>query len=233
MLYTDIPARLVKAFAALATGTYVRAIPTTSGDPNAASLNLGFPPNTFVDEGAGGVPPDGRDMNGILKTISAWSNWQAAGGPVFYDSTFSTAIGGYPKYAILASTTSGRLWQSTVDSNTTDPDAGGANWTQLTALNGSPNSESVTLPNGKIYKDGAISGTLSAGSSYTITFATPFPTSCRSAQVTGINASASGNMDTWAQIVSWNASGVTFLVQESDQGIIHRLDGVTWDAKGY
>ena len=40
-------------------------------------------------------------------------------------------------------------------------------------------------------------------------------------------------MDTWAQIISWNTTGIYFLVQESDQGIIHRLDGVTWDAKGY
>lgn len=231
MLYTDIPARLVKAFAALATGTYVRAIPTTSGDPNAASLNLGFPPNTFVDEGAGGVPPDGRDMNGILKAISAWSNWQAAGGPVFYDSTFSTAIGGYPKYAILASTTLGRLWQSTVDSNTTDPDAGGANWAQLTTLNGSPNDESVTLPNGRILKDGSVVGSFPENYTGTVTFAVPFPTSCRRPLISPINSSGSQTQDSWVQVISWDRFGFSFKVQTEDG--VSGSNGITWGATGY
>jgi len=232
MLYTDIPARLVKAFAALATGTYVRSIPTTSGDPNAASLDTGFPPNTFVDEGAGGVPPDGRDMNGILKAISAWSNWQAAGGPVFYDSAFSTAVGGYPKYAVLASTTSGRLWQSTVDGNTTDPDAGpSANWTQLTTLNGSPNSETVTLPNGKILKDGAVVGSFPENYTGTVNFAPAFPNSCRSVTVSPINSSGSQTMDSWIQVMSWDRFGFVFKVQTEDG--VSGSDGLTWDAKGY
>lgn len=129
MLSSDIPAKFTAAFANAATGTYKRAIPATSADPNAASLALGFPPNTFVDEGAGGSPPDGRDFNGLLAQDTAWAWWQAAGGAVLFDSAFSTAVGGYPKYAVLASTTLGRMWQSQVDNNTTNPDSGpSANW---------------------------------------------------------------------------------------------------------
>ncbi|MFL9904287.1 hypothetical protein PQR71_40220 [Paraburkholderia fungorum] len=86
---------------------------------------------TFIPEGSGGVPPFGQDMNGILNQISAWIQWVNAGGPVSYDATFSAAIGGYPKGAWLTSEAGGSWWVSTVDNNTTDPDAGGAGWSSV------------------------------------------------------------------------------------------------------
>lgn len=114
--------------------SYIRSIPTPSqiGTQNcAASLTDGFPPLTFVPSGSGGCPPFGQDFNGILKQLSQWGQWQAAGGPVFYDSAFATASGGYPSGAIvMSSIVPGDHWMSTADSNTTNPDAGGANWVQ-------------------------------------------------------------------------------------------------------
>lgn len=128
MLFSNLPAWITKFFAQDATGTYVRSIPTTSGDPNAASLSLGFPPNTFTDEGAGGSPPDGRDFNGILRYLSSVAQWNLAGGPVPYNATISSN-GGYPLGAIVQSAvTAGLAWQSTTDGNTTNPDAAGAGW---------------------------------------------------------------------------------------------------------
>jgi hypothetical protein len=109
---------------------YIRPIPTPSqvGIVNgAASLNDGFPPLTFQPVGSGGIPPFGQDFNGILNQVTAWNQWQQAGGSVQFDSTFCTSIGGYPQWAILASTvTVGLLWLNTVDNNTTNPDSGGA-----------------------------------------------------------------------------------------------------------
>ena len=93
-----------------------------------------------MDVTSGGEPPDGRDWNGILQVLSAWSQWFAAGGAgaVLYDGTFSGAVGGYPKYAMLANaTTPGQFWISTVDSNTSDPDTGGANWSAFPPAFGS------------------------------------------------------------------------------------------------
>lgn len=129
MQLSDIPAWFAKRFAADASGTYIRTVPTTSADPNAASLSLGFPPNTFTNIGAGGAPMDGRDLNGILNALSAWSQWAGLGGPAPWSSTIGAAAGGYPLGAIvLSGTVAGREYQSTVNNNTSNPDTGGAGW---------------------------------------------------------------------------------------------------------
>jgi len=110
---------------------FIRAIPTASqiGVQNgAASLADGFPPDTFIQEAAGGVPPFGADTNGILNQITAGLQWQQIGGEPVYNPTLSTDIGGYPNGAILQSADGTGFWRSSVDNNTSDPDTGGANW---------------------------------------------------------------------------------------------------------
>lgn len=97
-----------------------------------ASYTDGFPPLTRTPVVAGGVPPFGTDMNGILNAITAIQQWQNAGGYPQYDSAFSTAVGGYPKYSILQKADGTGLWISTADNNTNNPDTGGANWVDLT-----------------------------------------------------------------------------------------------------
>lgn len=136
MLATQVPTKFPVPFAQGAGPPYSRPIPLSTTDQNAASLTLGFPPNTFVNVNSGGSEPDGRDFNGVLNQLSAWSQWQAAGGPIYYDATFATAIGGYPQGALLMATSRANLWVSSVDNNTTNPDTGGANWVQIGA---SPN----------------------------------------------------------------------------------------------
>lgn len=107
-------------------------IPTNTTGTYRASLNLGYPPETFLSPGAGGTPPDGRDFNGILFQISAWTRWAQAGGSMLqYDAVFSAAIGGYPAGAVLMSNPRGILWLSTADNNVTNPDAAGAGWEPL------------------------------------------------------------------------------------------------------
>ena len=115
---------------------YIRSIPQGSQigiTSCAASLTDGFPPLTFTPPGAGGCPPFGADFNGILQQITQWSRWYSAGGPIFYDATFAgSASNGYPNGAIVQSTiVPGDFWLSTADNNTTNPDAGGANWVPL------------------------------------------------------------------------------------------------------
>lgn len=131
MQISSVPLKFQLPFGAGAASGYIRSVPLTSSDPTAASLTLGFPPDTFVPVGSGGTPPNGEDFNGILNQISAWAQWQAAGSPVRYDSAFATAIGGYPQGAVLASATTGNLWISLVDNNTSNPDMGGAGWSSL------------------------------------------------------------------------------------------------------
>lgn len=93
-----------------------------------ASYTDGFPPLTRTPLAAGGKPPFGTDMNGILNSVTAIQQWQSAGGGFKYDAAFSTSIGGYPAGAMLVRSDNSGLWVSTVDSNTSDPDAGGAGW---------------------------------------------------------------------------------------------------------
>jgi len=129
MQASDIPSKFQKAFGEDATTGFIRTVPETTADAAAASLTLGFPPQTFLQIGDGGTPPDGRDVNGILFQISAWTKWLNAGGPVPYDGTFQTSVSGYPKGAFIKSATTDNLyWLSTVDGNTTNPDTGGAGW---------------------------------------------------------------------------------------------------------
>jgi hypothetical protein len=132
MQSSNIPAKFPIPFASGAGAGYTRPVPTTTGDPTAASLTLGFPPETFISPSAGGSPPNGEDVNGILNQMTAWEQWFSAGGPVAYDATFQAAIGGYPKGAIVQSvTTFGLLWLCTVENNTTNPDTGGTGWQSL------------------------------------------------------------------------------------------------------
>lgn len=132
MQASDLPVRFQKTFGQDAGPSYIRQVPVNSQigiTDGAASLTDGFPPLNFVPVTAGGVPPFGQDFNGILNQISAWAQWQGAGAPAPWDSTFSTAIGGYPAGSVVqAAVGVGNYWLSTADDNTTNPDSGGAGW---------------------------------------------------------------------------------------------------------
>ena len=150
------PVTILIPWASSASSTYVTSpMPIPSQQPNPrASYTDGFPPLTFTALTAGGIPPDGRDFNDLGKATTSWNRWQAAGGPAFFDGTFSTLIGGYPKQAKLdSSVTPGLVWVSTVDNNTTDPDGGSpVGWQALgltkastgTVVTGTDDSEYVT-----------------------------------------------------------------------------------------
>lgn len=131
MQYSNIPTKFPRPFANAATSSYKRSIPDTTTDTNAASFTLGFPPNVFADVSAGGEPMDGRDLNGILFSVTAWLYYLQMGAMSTFDAGIAAA-GGYPKYALVASTTPGRFWQSTADNNTTNPDGGSpSNWASV------------------------------------------------------------------------------------------------------
>jgi hypothetical protein len=126
---SGVPAKISVVWASSPdTGTF-RVVPTTPPAQNgAASLQKGFPIATITPIAAGGSWPWGQDFNGILNLVTAWLQWGQAGGPMRYDATFSTAIGGYPKGATLYAAAGGFSWVSTVDNNASDPDTGGAGW---------------------------------------------------------------------------------------------------------
>jgi hypothetical protein len=135
MLASNIPAVFNIPWANGAVAPYIHAVPEASQvtiTPGAASLTTGFPPLNFQSYTAGGIPPFGNDLNGILNQITAWQRWTQAGGLPRYNAAFQTAIGGYPSGAVLIDATNKWLWVSTADSNVTNPDTGGAGWLPLT-----------------------------------------------------------------------------------------------------
>lgn len=151
MQSSNIPSKIPLPFAYAAGSSYKNTIPTASqiGITNGkASLTDGFPPLTFQPISSGGIPPFGADFNGILNEITAIQQWQEAGGFFPFDATFAAAVNGYPKGAIIQSTSQAGFWISTIENNSNNPDTGGAGWvpdsfygTQSISLSGS----SVTL----------------------------------------------------------------------------------------
>ena len=91
----------------------------------AASLNDGFPPLTMTSPLQGGIPPFGKDMNGVLFLFAQTIRWVQAGGSFCYDASFANDpnVGGYPQGAVLLNASLTGFWVSTVDNNATDPDA--------------------------------------------------------------------------------------------------------------
>src|SRR5208337_586304 len=132
MQLANIPTLFPIAWGANASGGYIRAVPLPSQvsvNPLNASFNDGWPAQTFQLGGA----PDGRDANGVINMITLWNQWEQAGGAHYYNASFSSTgtynIGGYPAGALInAAAINGGYWFSTVDNNTSNPDAGGANW---------------------------------------------------------------------------------------------------------
>jgi len=171
MQSTNIPSKIPLPFAYAAGTGYIEPIPTDSqiGITNGrASLHDGFPPLTFSPISSGGVPPLGADFNGILNEITTIQQWQEAGGFFPYDSVFSTIVNGYPKGAVLQSASFNGFWISTVENNTTNPDAGGAGWVS-TAFEGlssvAMSGTSITLTAiQSAYPIVVITGTLTANS---------------------------------------------------------------------
>lgn len=131
MQSTNIPSKIPLPFAYAAGAGYINTIPVNSQvgiTDGRASLQTGFPPDTFTPISSGGVPPFGADFNGILNEVTAIQQWQEAGGFFPFDPTFASTVGGYPKNAVIQSSTGAGFWISTIENNSNNPDSGGSGW---------------------------------------------------------------------------------------------------------
>ncbi|EKT56415.1 hypothetical protein [Providencia sneebia] len=82
-----------------------------------ASWESGFPEATMLPVYAGGLPPDGKDFNGVLNQISENIVFQSKGGRYKFDPDFALSIGGYPKGATLQTNDESAEYQSLIDNN--------------------------------------------------------------------------------------------------------------------
>jgi hypothetical protein len=119
-----------------ASGGAYNAIPVASQvatNAGGASLVDGFPPATRTPLAAGGIPPSGLDMNGILNLITQSIRWAHGGGQYPFNSAFASSanVGGYPSGARLMRADTTGDWINASDGNQTNPDAtdgSAANW---------------------------------------------------------------------------------------------------------
>ncbi|WP_256125202.1 phage tail protein [Photorhabdus luminescens] len=82
-----------------------------------ATWNTGFPQVTMMPVTAGGLPPSGKDFNGIFNQISDNIVHLSKGGKYKFSLEYANSIGGYPKGAILQSDDETKEFQSLVDNN--------------------------------------------------------------------------------------------------------------------
>lgn len=93
-----------------------------------AGYDKGFPDITMTPPEAGGIPPAGQDFNGIFYEVTNILRYMQAGGQPTFDAALATSIGGYPKGAMVLGSDGVTLWQSKVDSNSTNPNTDSSDW---------------------------------------------------------------------------------------------------------
>ena len=96
-----------------------------SQDVQDATLNDGFPLITMTPQDAGGIAPNGQDMNGALYAISLDMVHRQKGLRIQFDPTYAAKIGGYDQGSILASNDYTRDYISLIPNNLTDPNGSG------------------------------------------------------------------------------------------------------------
>lgn len=96
-----------------------------SQDVQDATLNDGFPLITMTPQEAGGVAPNGQDMNGALYAISSDMVHRQKGLRIQFDPVYAAKIGGYDQGCILASSDYARDYISLIPNNLTDPNGSG------------------------------------------------------------------------------------------------------------
>lgn len=102
--------------------------PSANPATGRAGFDQGFSAINMTAKEAGGIPPFGQDFNGIFYEVTNILRYMQAGGQPTFDAALATAIGGYPKGAMVLGGDGFTLWQSKVDSNSTDPNTDPSDW---------------------------------------------------------------------------------------------------------
>lgn len=121
---SDLPSRISKPFAINGDKNTIPVDSTTTTDSNGvATFNKGFPPVTMQPLSAGGLPPDGKDVNGVLYSVTLQQQWQNSGMGYQFNSDFASVISGYPKGAFLPNATLSGFWVNLNEANSISPES--------------------------------------------------------------------------------------------------------------
>lgn len=120
---SDSPSKIIKAFGVNGLKNTIPVDSSTTTDNNGvATFDKGFPPITMQPLSAGGIPPSGKDVNGVLYSVTIQQQWQNAGMGYLFDSTYASNISGYPQGATIPSSDYSGFWINTTNGNTNNPE---------------------------------------------------------------------------------------------------------------
>lgn len=103
-------------------------------DPEDATWSDGFPNVTMQPVESGGLPPKGMDFNGIFNALSDTAVHLQKGGFFYFDKAYSDSFSGYQTGAILISDDNTKLFISTSDNNTNNPNQNTKGWKILAGV---------------------------------------------------------------------------------------------------
>ncbi len=134
-----------------------------------ASVQEGFPPITMQPKSLGGIPPEGKDFNGLGNLLSQFYFFKQNGGMHTFEPTVSEMIGGYPQNAMLwyfPDNGPAKWLRSTKPNNTdnfiTNPEVIGTSWVEaatnasLGAVGDIRYTARTAAPAGSSFCDGSI-----------------------------------------------------------------------------
>lgn len=120
---SDSPSKIIKAFGVNGLKNTIPVDSSTTTDNNGvATFDKGFPPITMQPLSAGGIPPSGKDVNGVLYSVTIQQQWQNAGMGYLFDSAYAANISGYPQGATIPSSDYSGFWINTTNGNTNNPE---------------------------------------------------------------------------------------------------------------
>ncbi len=150
------PNIIITAFAEFGAKNPIPDIKPPGAPANFASYREGYPAITRILKSAGGIPPEGLDINGVLYDLSNAIRWMQAGAKYPFDATFAAAIGGYPSGAEVLGNDGVTIYRSVVENNQNDPNSTHAGWLVLSNDAGQVAAFAMqTAPNGYLPADGA------------------------------------------------------------------------------
>lgn len=175
-----------------------------SQDPEDATYQEGFPPETMLNQDAGGLPPKGLDFNGIFYELSSPIAHYCRGDRIQFDAAYAAAIGGYAKGAIVASNDYQKDYISLVDNNLSDPNGTNTTWAIYAGQGSVPLATSTTTGTVKLVNNllsTATDAALAAAQGKLLSDG--LTTKLNSNQALGVD-------QTWQDVKSSRQSGVTY-----------------------
>lgn len=121
---SDIPSRITKPFGVNGLRNPISTDSSTTTDSNGvATFDKGFPGVTMQPLSAGGIPPSGKDLNGVLYSATLQQQWYNAGMTYQFNADFATAVSGYPKGSIVPSSALTGQWLNLNEANSATPES--------------------------------------------------------------------------------------------------------------